>query len=83
MFMNQQNIRGGTRQAPGGFWHAHYQTKAHLRGYSESGTNRHTLKLLWILRRLLDAANLFDRFRAGCALGERGLRLAGLLGQAA
>ena len=82
MFMNQQNIRGVKRQAPGGFRSAHYRTKAHLRGYSESATNRHTLKLLWILRRLLDA-DIIYRFGTGCALGERGLRSVGFLGQVA
>ena len=68
--MNQQNIRGGKRQAPGGrLLVAHYRTKAHLRGYSETKANWLTLKLLWILRGLLYAADLTHRFRVGCALG--------------
>lgn len=35
-----------------GFQPANYQTKAHLRGYSELGLDGLTLKLLWILRAL-------------------------------
>jgi len=42
-----------------GFQTANYQTKAHLRGYSEWGPDGLTLKLLWILRTLLMLRTMF------------------------
>jgi len=42
-----------------GFQPANYQTKAHLRGYSELGPDGLTLKLLWILRTLLMLRTMF------------------------
>jgi hypothetical protein len=62
---------------------ADYQTKPNPDRYSETKPKPLTLELLWILRPLLDAADLTYLSRTGCALGEHGKRLAESFGKVA